>query len=224
MHLDEPRLCTFTARLDCHYLLSAPPALDGKPLLVAALHGFGQTPEMMLRLTRIMLGETHIVAALQGPSQFYVEQAKNQVGYCWVTHRHSESSIRLHHDMLRHMLNEVGREYDAPPARRLLVGFSQPVGLNYRFVATHPAEVRGVIGICGGVPRNWEDGPYQRTSAALLHIARREDEFYKPEVTERYPERLRLRADDVEFHLLEGGHRFPSKAGPLVERWIGRVF
>ena len=29
---------------------------------------------------------------------------------------------------------------------------------------------------------------------------------------------------DVEFHLMEGGHRFPSKAGPLVERWIARVF
>jgi predicted esterase len=74
------------------------------------------------------------------------------------------------------------------------------------------------------VPKNWEEGPYQKVQAALLHIARREDEFYKPEVTERYPERLRLRAADVEFHQLEGGHRFPSKAGPLVERWIERVF
>jgi hypothetical protein len=51
-----------------------------------------------------------------------------------------------------------------------------------------------------------------------------EDEFDQPDVTELYPQRLRLRADDVEFHLLEGGHRFPSKAGPLVERWIARVF
>ena len=61
-------------------------------------------------------------------------------------------------------------------------------------------------------------------SAALLHIARREDEGYRPEVTERYPDRLRLRADDVELHMLEGGHRFPSKAGPIVEHWMGRVF
>jgi predicted esterase len=104
------------------------------------------------------------------------------------------------------------------------VGFSQPVGLNYRFAATHPDEVRGVIGICGGLPKNWEDGEYRRVSAALLHIARREDEFFAPAVTEKYAERLRARASDVEFHLLEGGHRFPSKAGPIVERWIERVF
>jgi hypothetical protein len=28
----------------------------------------------------------------------------------------------------------------------------------------------------------------------------------------------------VEFHMMEGAHRFPSKAGPLVEKWIERVF
>ena len=45
-----------------------------------------------------------------------------------------------------------------------------------------------------------------------------------PAVTEKYADRLRLRADDVEFHQLDGGHKFPSKAGPIVERWIERVF
>ncbi len=224
MVIDEPRACSFSARLDCHYLLYTPEAITSRTLLVAALHGFGQNPEIMLLLSAGLLGPDHVIAAVQGPNQFYLSQTSNEVGYCWITHRHSESSIRLHHDMLRHVFAEAGREYGIPAQRRLLLGFSQPVGLNYRFAATHPAEVRGVIGICGGLPKNWEDGPYQRASAALLHIARREDEFYKPEVTERYPDRLRLRADDVEFHLLDGGHRFPSKAGPLVERWIARVF
>ena len=224
MQPDEARHYTFTTRLDCHYLLYVPPAVTPHTLLVAALHGFGQTPEVMLRLVGMMLGEKHLILALEGPNQFYVSQESNQVGYCWITHRHAESSIRLHHEMLRHALSEAGRAHGIPPARRMLVGFSQPVGLNYRFAATHPAEVRGVIGICGGLPKNWEDGPYQKVEAALLHIARREDEFYKPEVTGLYAGRLRLRAADVEFHMLEGGHRFPSKAGPLVERWIARVF
>ena len=224
MPFDSPQHCTFTARLDCHYVVYAPEVVTEGTLLVAALHGFGQTPEAMLRLTGMMLGEKHVIAAVQGPNQFYLSQGSNQVGYGWITHRHAESSIRLHHEMLLHVLNEAGREYGIPPNRRMLLGFSQPVGLNYRFAATHTDAVRGVVGICGGLPKNWEEGPYGKTCAALLHIARREDEFYKPDVTELYPQRLRLRADDVEFHLLEGGHRFPSKAGPLVERWIARVF
>jgi phospholipase/carboxylesterase len=215
---------TFSATLDCHYLLYAPAAVTDSTLLAVALHGFGQTPEAMLRLTGLMLGEKRAIAAIQGPNQFYLSQTTNQVGYCWITHRHAESSIRLHHEMVLHVLDEAGREYGIPPERRMLVGFSQPVGLNYRFAATHPQAVRGVIGVCGGLPKNWEDGPYQKVEAALLHIARREDEFYKPEVTEHYAERLRLRAADVEFHQLDGGHRFPSKAGRLVEQWIARVF
>src|SRR5262249_5701190 len=154
-------------------------------LLVAALHGFGQTPETMLRLTGPMLGPNHIIAAVQGPNQFYLAQDRNDVGYCWITHRHSESSIRLHHEMLLHVLTEAGRQFGIPASRRMLVGFSQPVGLNYRFAATHTEAVHGVIGICGGIPKNWDEGPYRRTQAALLHIARREDEFYKPEVTQQ---------------------------------------
>ena len=214
---------TFTARLDCHYLLYAPEAVDHRTLLVVTLHGFGSNPEAMLRLTANMLDPAHVVASVEGPSQFYLAQNLKDVGYSWATHKHSDSSVRLHHDMVRHVLEEAGREYGIPPARRLLAGFSQPVGMNYRFAATHPSEIRGVIGICGGVPRNWEDGPYQKVTAALLHIARSEDEFYKPEVTERFAERLRVRADDVEFHMLEGSHRFPSKAKPIVARWLERV-
>jgi len=223
MILDNARHCSFTARLDCNYLLHAPQSIDDRTLLVVTLHGFSSNPEVMLRLTGSMMGQQHVIAAIQGPSQFYLAQGSNDVGYGWATHKHPDSSVRLHHDMVLHVLNEAGREYGIPASRRLLTGFSQPVGMNYRFAATHPAEVCGVIGICGGVPRNWEEGPYQKVTAALLHIARREDEFYKPEVTERYPDRLRLRAPNVEFHMLEGGHRFPSKARPIVESWLGRI-
>jgi predicted esterase len=223
MPLENTRHCSFTARLDCRYLVHAPPALDEHSLLVATLHGFSANPEAMLRLTAAMMGPRHVIAAIEGPNQFYLSMGSNDVGYGWATHKHPDSSVRLHHEMLLHVLNEAGREYGIPASRRILVGFSQPVGMNYRFAATHPSEIRGVIGICGGIPRNWEEGPYKPVTAAVLHIARREDEFYKPEVTELYAERLRLRAPDVEFHMLDGGHRIPSKARPIVDAWLARL-
>jgi predicted esterase len=215
---------TFSARLECHYLVDVPPEVNASTLIVAALHGFGSNPEMMLRLTEALLGRKHVIAALQAPSQFFLAPHSNEVGYCWATHKHSEASVRLHHEMLLHVFDDAERQWSITPERRLLVGFSQPVGMNYRFAATHPEAVRGVLGLCGGVPKNWEEGPYQKVRAALLHIARTEDEFYPPSVTGQYAERLRLRADDVEFHMMEGGHRFPSKAGPVVGQWMGRVF
>src|SRR5262249_14529837 len=158
-----------------------------RTLLALTLHGYGSNPDVMLRLTRAMLGEEPVIASLQAPSQFYLHQKPDSpVGYCWATSAHSDESVRMHHQMLLHLIGELEERYQIPASRRILVGFSQPVGLNYRFAATHPSQVRGVIGICGGVPKNWEEGPYQRVSAALLHIARREDEIFPPSVTEKY--------------------------------------
>jgi predicted esterase len=220
---DTVRHCTFSARLDCHYLLDVPETVDSRTLLVVTLHGFSQTPEAMLNLTRRLFRGNHIIASLQGPNQFFLDAKIQNVGYGWITNRHAASSIRLHHDMVLHVLSEAGREYGIPAERRILTGFSQPVSLNYRLAATCPDAVRGVVAFCGGLPGDWESAPYRPVTAAVLHIAGREDEFYPPAATEQYPARLRLRVMDPEFHLIEGGHRVPSHGHGLVEGWLSRT-
>ena len=224
----SPEQYTFTVPLECRYLLHVPDPLAPNPLIVLALHGYGSNPEAMLRLTAALVGEHPVVASLQAPYQHYANlglpNAESVPAYNWGIRPHWQSSIRLHHDMVRKTLAELRERFHVGPERCLLVGFSQPVGLNYRFVATHPAEVAGVIGICGGVPRDWEEDKYQPVPAAILHISRDQDEFYPVDVVSTFAERLRRRASDVEFYLLPGPHRFPSKAGEIVRPWIERVF
>jgi phospholipase/carboxylesterase len=219
----DARECTFSARLDCRYWLHVPETVTEKTALVVTLHGFGSNPETMLRLTATMFGTEHAIASLQGPNQFYMDTKAEEIGYAWVTRRNPESAVRLHHDMVRHTLEEAGRTCGIPAARRILAGFSQPVGLNYRFAATCPDLVRGVVGVCGGLPSDWETGSYKDVTASVLHIARKADPVYPPEVTEKFPERLRLRAADVEFHMMEGGHTFPSKGRVITEGWLARL-
>ncbi len=214
---------TFPARLTCRYLLESPAVATAQSLLVVTLHGFGADAESMLALTKRLFEPRHFIVALEGPYQFFRDTNARDVGYGWVTGKRPADSIRLHHEMVSHVLDEVGREFDIPPERRVLAGFSQSVALNYRFVATHPEAVRGVLAICGGLPGDWETGAYQPVSAAVLHIARRQDQFYPPEVTNRYPGRLRMRAADVEFHLLEGGHQAPSNGSLIVEPWTAKL-
>lgn len=218
---------TFTAKLDCRYLLHVPEELNGHTALVLTLHGYSSNPEAMLNLTAGLVGTQHIIASLAGPHQHYVTQsqpaADSTIGYNWGVRDHWASAVRTHHEMVAECLSILRGRFGIPAGRCLLTGFSQPVGLNYRFIATYTDQVRGVIGICGGVPRDWED-KYRPVEAALMHIAREEDEFYPAEVSCRFAERLRRRAADVEFHMLPGGHRFPSKARDLVQPWIARVF
>lgn len=214
---------SFSARLDCHYLLRVPGAVDASTPLVVALHGFSANPEAMLELTARLFDGPAVIASLQGPNQFFLGMNDRGVGYGWITNRRPEESIRLHHEMVSRVLAEAGAAFAIPPERRLLIGFSQPVGLNYRFAATCPDAVRGVIGICGGLPGDWDTGDYQPVRAALLHIARRDDEHYPPDVTGQYADRLRRRAAEVEFHLIEGGHRMPSAGNHIVSPWCRRI-
>ncbi len=219
---------TFTAPLDCRYLLHVPDALDDATVLVLTLHGYGSNPEVMLKLTSGLVGDRHIIASLQGPHEHYIASGppstESVIGYNWGVRDHWSSAVRLHHDMLRETLASLRGRFGIPAERCLLAGFSQPVGLNYRFVATWPEQVRGVIGVCGGVPRDWDDEKYRPVSAALLHISREEDEYYAPALSSQFGNRLRRRAADVEFHMLPGGHRFPSQARHIAEPWMKRVF
>src|SRR5258708_34319279 len=88
---------TFSARLDCHYLLRAAAAVDGSTLLVAALHGFGSNPEVMLRLTAALLGPRPVIAAIQAPRQFFLSPHAGELGYGWATAKNSEESVRVPH-------------------------------------------------------------------------------------------------------------------------------
>ena len=118
---------TFPVRMDCHYLLQAPDVVDPRTPLVVTLHGFGANPEAMLKLTARLFDAPAVFAALQGPYQFFLGADTRNVGYGWITSRRPAESIRLHRDMVLHVLEEAGREYGIPVGRRILAGFSQAV-------------------------------------------------------------------------------------------------
>lgn len=214
---------SFQARLDCHYLIQVPGQVNERTPLVVTLHGFGGNPEDMLKLTDRLFETPPVIAALQGPYQFFLPSGVREVGYGWITGRRPSESIRLHRDMVQHVLEEAGGEFGIPSGRRLLAGFSQAVALNYRFAAACPDAIRGVIAVCGGLPSGWDDLTDQPIDASVLHIAARQDEYYPPSVTEFYPDRLRRHVADVEFHLIDGGHRMPASGRAMVTEWLGRV-
>lgn len=215
----------YEARLECSYLLHVPETIGANTRLVATLHGYGSNAEDMLRLSTAAIGSQHLIASLQAPHQIYTSPLGSaaRAGYNWGIRQHWQSAVDLHHQMLQHVLTELRTRFGVGPSHTILFGFSQPVGLNYRFVATHAGWVRGVIAICGGVPRDWEEQHYQSIEAAILHISRDDDEFYPVPAVQEFPARLRKYASDVEFHLLPGPHRFPSKAGTIIRPWLDRV-
>ncbi len=207
-----------------------PPLVDGRTLLVLTLHGYGSNPEAMLRLSAMAVGEEAIIASLRAPNQHYLSSGPlgtpapgSEVGYNWGTTRHAALNIQLHHEIVRTISGELRARFGIPARHLILMGFSQPVGLNYRFIGTHPDEAGGVIAMCGGVPKDWEEDKYGRVGAPILHIARSEDEFFPEALARGFPDRLRAHAANVEFHMLPGKHRFPSKADALIREFTEKI-
>ena len=181
----------------------------------------------MLRLTSVLFGPEIVIASIQAPNQQYLNMPPNRddrIGYNWGTPRHFPAAVAMHHAILAKVIAEVRARFRTPAERIVVIGFSQPVSMNYRFAATHTDQVGGIIGLCGGVPGDWETGAYRPFATPILHIARSEDEAYPVEKASAFPERLRRHASDVEFHMIPGRHRFPSKAGSIVGPWAQRVF
>jgi phospholipase/carboxylesterase len=202
------------------------PATQPAPLLLA-LHGYGANKRQMMREAVALAPSGFAIASLQGFHQ-HIKEPKEpggplRFGFGWLTNFHPEDSVAIHHQALLDLIEQLIREGVAAPQRIFLLGFSQTCALNYRFAFTHPAKLRGVIGICGGLPGDWEtSGTYQPTAASVFHLAGARDEYYPPARFADYEARLKLRASDVTFKSYDAAHEMVPAMREDLRAWLTR--
>lgn len=214
---------TLTAEFKLYYDLHVP-VVQPAPLLVA-LHGYGENKRQMMREARSLVPESFAVASLQGFHQ-HMKKPKEpggppRFGFGWLTNFHPEDSWAIHHQALLDLMQTLTSEGVADPARVFLLGYSQSCALNYRFAFTHVDRLRGVIGICGGLPGDWETSKsYQPTKAAVFHLTGTRDEIYPPSRVADYEERLRLRAAEVEVRSYDAEHEMAPAMREDLRAWL----
>jgi phospholipase/carboxylesterase len=109
----------------------------------------------------------------------------------------------------------------ADASRIFLLGFSQSCALNYRFAFTHPEKLKGVIGICGGIPGDWETNEaYHGPALDVFHLAGARDEFYTPERVRDYEAQLATRAHSVKFKSYDAAHEIVQPMREDVKQWL----
>ncbi|HEX8721994.1 MAG TPA: dienelactone hydrolase family protein [Pyrinomonadaceae bacterium] len=214
---------SLAAEVRLYYDLYAPGA-EAAPLLLA-LHGYGSNKGWMLREARQHAPEGFAVAALQGPHQHLKEPREPggplRYGFGWLTNFRPEESVALHHRAVLDLVAALVARGVVRRERVFLMGFSQSCALNYRFAFTHREVLRGVVGVCGGLPGDWETNPaYGETAASVLHLSGARDEFYPPGRVRDYAERLRPRARDVEARAYDAGHEFAPAMRADVRAWL----
>jgi predicted esterase len=209
------------------YDLELPPGHSRRkrwPLLIGT-HGYEGNKESMMKLVTAVAGGRMIAASLQGPYQFFLGRDGNaqsaRVGFGWGTSYRGLDSVALHHHAMNALIETAVEAHRADPARVFLMAFSQSCSYNYRFAFSHPAKVRGVIAVCGGIPGDWKENPrYHCRAAHVLHIAASDDRWYSRERNEQFRRDLPLRAASVDFRVYQGPHKFPRAAVPHIRRWI----
>jgi len=214
---------SLAAAIKLYYDLEPPTAVPA-PLLIA-LHGYGASKRQMMREAQIITPKSFAVASLQGPHQHLKEPKEPggplRFGFGWLTNFRPEESVAIHHQALLDLIDSLTAEGVADPKRIFLLGFSQSCALNYRFAFTHPNLLRGVIGICGGMPGDWETSEiYKQTNASVFHLSGERDEFYSPERTANYAAQLHDRATDVEFRSYDAAHEIVQPMRDDVRLWL----
>jgi phospholipase/carboxylesterase len=214
---------SLAAEVRLYYDVYAPGG--GAAPLLLALHGYGSNKGWMMREARQHAPEGFAVAALQGPHQHMKEPrepgAPLRYGFGWLTNFRPEESVALHHRAVLDLVETLVARGVARRDRVFLLGFSQSCALNYRFAFTHRERLRGVVGICGGLPGDWETNPaYGETRASVLHLSGARDEFYPPGRVAPYAGQLRQRARDVETRTYDAAHEFVPEMRGDVRAWL----
>lgn len=211
------------ARINLYYDLQT--TSTGPAPLLIALHGYGANKRQMMREAQLMAPHGFAIASLQGFHQHIKEPREPggplRFGFGWLTNFRSEESVAIHHEVLLDLIRVLTDDGTADPRRIYLLGFSQSCALNYRFAFTHSEVLTGVIGICGGIPGDWDQNPiYKTTQLNVFHLAGKNDEFYPPERVRDYEKQLAARARQVTFKSYDATHEIVPAMREDVKKWL----
>jgi predicted esterase len=212
-----------TAEIKLYY--DVIPAKSRPAPLLITLHGYGASKWHALREAQAIAPAGFALASLQGPHQHLREPkvpgGPLRFGFGWLTNYRSEESVATHHRALLDLISSLTDEGVADLKRIFLLGFSQSCALNYRFAFTHTNILRGVIGICGGLPGDWDASElYRSTDASIFHLAGERDEYYPPSRVGNYAAQLHGRATDVEFRSYDAGHEIVEAMREDIRIWL----
>jgi predicted esterase len=216
---------SFRQEITRGYDLFVPSGDEPRPLLIAA-HGYGQEKGWMMRMAREIAADGMVVASLQAPYphiHFPQDRSTRALGYGfgWLTSYRPEESVALHHDAVGRIIGTLSGRGAIDPTRVFVLGFSQSVALNLRVAFSEPELIRGVIGICGGIPGDWESSDrYCACNVEVLYIGGRSDQVYSPEKLAANAEALRSRARSVDLRIYDVGHEMPRMAFGEIGEWI----
>jgi predicted esterase len=216
---------TVTTDINLYYDLLVPENTDEPAPLLLALHGYGESKRRMMREAQQMAPEGFAIAALQAPYQHIIPPKEPtdplRFGFGWLTNYRPGESIALHHKFVLDVIEKLVAEGVADEKKIFLLGFSQTSALNFKFAFTHPEILRGVAGLCGGVPGDLETNElYRETGADVFYLYGTQDKFYPLEKFQEFAQRLSRYAKNLRHKQYEAPHEITPEMRADIKAWL----
>ena len=210
------------AEIKLYYDLYLPENLKTPAPLLLAVHGYGAHKRYMMREARLIAPENFVIASIQAPHQhFRPTDSGFKIGFGWLSDFKAEESVLLHQNFILDVIEKLAEKEIIDTEKVYLYGFSQACALNFRFAFTFPDIVRGVIGVCGGIPSDLATSEnYQPTNADVLYLYGNDDEFYPLEKFQGFEQKLRNYLPNFQSKLYDAKHEITNEMRQDLRKWI----
>ncbi|MBA3692274.1 MAG: dienelactone hydrolase family protein [Acidobacteria bacterium] len=213
-----------TAEIKLYYDLFVPQNLENPAPLLLAVHGYGAHKRYMMREARLIAPESIVIASIQAPFQHYRQTDDGfKVGFGWLTDYKSDESILVHHNFALQLIEKLAKDELIDEKQIYLFGFSQACALNFRFALTNPERVRGVIGVCGGIPSDLDANTvYRKLNAEVLYLYGDTDEFYTLEKFQNFEKKLKDILPNFQSKCYAAKHEITDEMRKDMRAWLNR--
>ena len=202
-----------------YYSLLKPATSTAAPLLIA-LHGYGQHADKFVKVFEPLAARGIYVAAPQAPHHFYINLARREVGFTWLTRYERDQGIRDFAAYMEQFYSMLIRDYPIEPEQIYVLGFSQGVSMAYRLWVHTSVPVQGLIACGADLPPDITTKLIQARPIRILLVHGRQDEVVP--ISKAHDAFAVLRHHDIQaeqFHF-DGGHLVPPEALPLLAEMI----
>lgn len=211
-----------TAQIKLYYDLYVPPEVTSPAPLLIAVHGYGAHKRYMMREARRIAPSGMVIASIQGPHPHYRRTDDGyRIGFGWLSDDRPQEHVQLHHQFVLDVIGTLAERGVVDRSRIYLYGFSQACALNFRFCFTYPEVLRGIVGVCGGIPGDLDNNPaYRPPKGDVFYLYRDEDEFYPQEQFKGFDKRLAAFVPEYRSRHYNAGHEITDEMRADISEWL----
>ena len=104
-----------------------------------------------------------------------------------------------------------------------MYGFSQACALNFRFAFTHGDILKGIVGVCGGIPGDLDTNEkYVPFEAETFYLYGDDDEFYTQEQFAKFNEKLAATLPHFQSKHYTAKHEITQEMRTDIKDWLGK--